>query len=316
MPTEEQLRAEAVWRAELVSDELAWLVDALCAHFGVPRGNGGTKGDRYHLSGGHRSQRWILTSRWCTNRSYTVEGGLSPALVDCIAAFDVTLPPAGMVAISRAADRATRSGQLEELVEWYGNLGGDERVDGWDNIRDRVASSDSSHLWHFHGRIRRALLRDIGTMRRVFAALTGGEMPIELNTQLPDPFGNEQLPNGKVVNAGSIDFNTRMVATHRLAYAAKVLTEDVFNMTVKLGAASAAEATRDATLLAVVEALAVGSGADPQPIFDAIAEAAAGVRELVERRHAEEMAALRAERDAEVAGLRAELAALDGATPA
>lgn len=173
MPTYEQLQTESAWRQEVVTPELAWLVGALCDHFRVPRSNGGTKGDNRHLNGGHRSQRWILTSRYCTNRTYTVEAGLPALYQNDIAAFDVTLPPAAMLTISRNADRATRAGQLEELVEWFGNLGGDQRVDGWDNIRNQVASSDSSHLWHFHGRIRRSLLRDMNTMRRIFAALTG-----------------------------------------------------------------------------------------------------------------------------------------------
>lgn len=176
MPTLAQLRAEPWWNAEVVTPELEWLVSNLCTFFGVPRINGGAKGDEEHLDGGHRSQIWILNSRYCTNRTYTVEPGLPASLVNCIGAFDITLSDAGMKTISRNADAATRSGQLEELVEWFGNLfndSGKQKVDGYNNIKNATASSDSSHLWHFHGRPKRALLRDMGAMRKIYAALTG-----------------------------------------------------------------------------------------------------------------------------------------------
>ena len=199
MPTYSQLQAEAVWGQEVTTAELDWLVGNLCAHFGVPRGNGGIKGDNRHLNGGHRSQAWIKRSRYCTNRTYSVEAGLSAEQERDLAAFDVTLPREHMLTISRNADRATRAGQLEELVEWFGNVDGDERVDGWNNIENRVATSDSSHLWHFHGRIRRSRLRDMATMRRVFAALTGGD-----DMQLKDPTGWDRqfMPNPEGVKEG------------------------------------------------------------------------------------------------------------------
>lgn len=187
MPTYAQLQGESVWGQEIVTDELGWLVDELCAHFGVPRGNGGIKGDNKHLNGGHRSQAWIKRSKYCTNRTYTFEASLTAEQERDLAAFDVTLPLQHMLTISRNADRATRAGELEELVEWFGNVDGDQRVDGWNNIENRAASSDSSHLWHFHGRIRRSLLRDMNTMRRVFAALTGGAD--DMNLSDPNPFG-------------------------------------------------------------------------------------------------------------------------------
>lgn len=75
-------------------------------------------------------------------------------------------------------------------------------------------------------------------------------------------------------------------------------------------AEAAADATRDAAVLAAVTALANAGGADAAPIVAQIKAEADATRALVTEQHQAEMAALRAERDAEVAGLRAELAAL------
>src|SRR5512139_1610283 len=75
----------------------------------------------------------------------------------------------------------------------------------------------------------------------------------------------------------------------------------------KLVAAAAADETRDAATLAAVKALAEAGGADAAPIVAAINAQAEATRALVEQRHQEEMAVLRREYDAEVAGLRAEL---------
>lgn len=181
MVTYDQLNTEAVYRAEVETEQMKWLVSELCKFFGVPRINGGIRGDNRHLNGGHRSQRWILLSQFCTNRTYSAEANLPPTNWNDIAAFDVTLPDKHMLTISRNADRAVRSGQLEELVEWFGNLfndSGSQKVDGYDNIRNRIATSDSSHLWHFHGRINRWLTRSWDAVRKIYAALTGTAAPI------------------------------------------------------------------------------------------------------------------------------------------
>lgn len=176
MPTYAQLGAEAVWRNEKVTEQVDWLVDSLCAFYQVPRANGGVKGDNKHLNGGHRSQNWIKNSRYCTNRAYTVVNGLPGWLADDIPAFDVTLPRWAMLQISQHADRLTRSGQLEELVLWYGNDDGDQRVDGYDNIRNAVVTSDSSHLWHLHGQVARALTRDWNAVKKIYRGLTTGRV--------------------------------------------------------------------------------------------------------------------------------------------
>jgi hypothetical protein len=282
MVTYAQLQAEPAWNAEVVTPEFRWLIDNLCEFYGVPRGNGGAKGDNRHFSGGHRSQRWILTSRFCTNRSYSVEGGLGSGLVDCIAAFDITLPPAAMRAISQAADRATRSGQLEELVEWFGQTDTDNQVEGWDNIRNQVDSSDSSHLWHFHGRLRRSILRSMAAMRKIFAALTGqdADMDTEQARQLSNTHRlvlalarQQNLATG-VVEAGYSDAVgraevpaiTTLVELRDLARAARI--------------ADAEDKARDEVMLSAIRALTVATGADPQPIIDAIERVGATVAEV------------------------------------
>ena len=176
MPTYAQLNTEAVWRGETVTPHMEWLVTNLCAFYGVPRANGGIKGDNKHLNGGHRSQSWIRNSRYCTNRTYTVVPGLAPHLADDVPAFDVTLPRWAMLQISSNADKLTRSGQLEELVLWYGNTDGDQRVDGYDNIRNAVVTSDASHLWHLHGQVSRHLTRSWEAVRKIYRGLTTGRV--------------------------------------------------------------------------------------------------------------------------------------------
>mgnify|MGYP001567458012 CR=1 FL=1 len=87
----------------------------------------------------------------------------------------------------------------------------------------------------------------------------------------------------------------------------------------RIEASAAADATRDAAMFAAITALtelvnAGGGSVDAAVILERITTAAAGVRELVEVRHAEQMAVLAGDRDAQIAALRAQLDAL-GATP-
>jgi hypothetical protein len=184
MPTYAQLQAERWYNEEVVTPELQVLGSRLRSALGVGADAFGAKGNNVHLNGGHRSQAWIENSQWCTNRTYATEAGLNAEEKRWISAFDITpATRAQMLRISQNIDRVTRSGQLEELVEWYGNTNDDTRVDGWDNIRNAVATSDSSHLWHLHGRLRRKAMRDPAVMDRVFNALIygtteGSDMPL------------------------------------------------------------------------------------------------------------------------------------------
>lgn len=153
MATLAQLQAEPWWSRETIPPALAKLRSRLLNHWALPSSAIGIKGDYRHLRGYHRSREWVKNSRYATNRSYSVSetpGNRAGGDSRWIAAMDITLPRDVLLAVCRRLDSAVRSGKLEKVTEWYGNLNGDTRVDGYDNIRDRVASSDTSHLWHLH----------------------------------------------------------------------------------------------------------------------------------------------------------------------
>jgi hypothetical protein len=172
-PTLAQLKAERWWDREIISPEIRQLGEWLCDHYQRPADAYGTKGNAAHRNGGHRSQEWILNSAYCTNRTYTVESGLTADQARQVAAFDFTPGTASrMAAICRRLDTATRAGRIEELVEWFGTYDG-EHVVGFDNILNRLAVSDSSHLWHVHGRLGRQHTRDQAVIRRVFDIIIG-----------------------------------------------------------------------------------------------------------------------------------------------
>lgn len=174
MPTYADLQREPYWNREIYTDAMRWLCTSLAKHFGTPAANAGCKGDNRHLNGGHRSQEWILNSRFCTNRTYTVEAGLTAEQLRYLSAFDFTPPSREvMLLICQRLDKAVRAGEIEELVEWFGNLDDEGPVDGYDNIRNRVATSDRSHDWHLHGRLARRSANDMSVARRLFAILTG-----------------------------------------------------------------------------------------------------------------------------------------------
>lgn len=177
MPTLLQLQAEPVWNAERVTEAVDWLGDNLCARTGRPRTAFGAKGDEFHLRGAHRSQRWILTSRYCTNRGYTVQNGLTESQKDEIAGIDFT-PGNGqeMIQQSRRLYEAMRAGLLDEVFEFYGNIDGNQIVDGWDNIDDENITSDTSHLWHWHLTLDRRQLNNMNLMRRILATALGDPM--------------------------------------------------------------------------------------------------------------------------------------------
>lgn len=192
MPSYSQLQAEPWWEREIVTTEMSRFGEELCRGLGVSRASFGVKGDNWHLNGGHRSQEWILNSRYCTSRTYSIEGGLTADQLRHISAFDITPKNrADMLRISQNIDKVTRAGQLEELVEWFGNTNNDTRVDGFNNIRNAVATSDSSHLWHLHGRLGRRYLRNWPVLNRVLKALLHGTVPVATPAVVPAAIGDD-----------------------------------------------------------------------------------------------------------------------------
>jgi len=176
MATLAQLQSEAAWRDEFTPPALVDLGARLIAFFHVPAVNVGTRGNTAHLSGYHRSRRWVKTSRYCLSRTYSVSrtaGDRSGGHDDAVSALDLSLPTAQLLAACKRLDAAVRAGHLEKITEWYGNLDGDARVDGYDNIANRVASSDPSHLWHLHMSFDRGRVDDDHT--DVYEVLTGDD---------------------------------------------------------------------------------------------------------------------------------------------
>lgn len=167
---------ERWWREETIPPSLAELGERLRAHYGLPAANIGVKGNTAHPRGYHRSRAWVKNSAFCTNRSYSVTetaGNRSGGDSRWCCALDVKLPTAELIAACKRLDAAVRAGRLEKITEWYGNDDGDNRVDGYNNIENRVATSDDSHLWHLHMSFDRGRANeDHGD---VFAILTGAE---------------------------------------------------------------------------------------------------------------------------------------------
>lgn len=181
MATLLQLRSEVWWEREIVTPELRWLGQQLCAATRRPPNAAGAKGDQYHLYGAHRSQEWIAQSAWCQNRTYTVQAGLSLEQKRHVAGFDFTPGSvAEMIAQSKRLMAAMKARRLDEVREFYGNTNGDRIVDGWDNLHDRAITSDDSHLWHWHLSIDRRYLRSRPLMERILAIALGRDEDVSL----------------------------------------------------------------------------------------------------------------------------------------
>lgn len=178
MATLAQLRSEPWWDREIVTVELDWLGDELCRRTGRPRGAFGSKGNTAHLKGAHRSQEWILNSRFCTSRTSTVQSGLTATQARHIAGGDFT-PGDWGTATNRAlmVEQTTRlrnalvRGQLAGVTQVIGTLNGrtvvGTRPDG------STFSSDDSHLEHWHLTFDRRRCADRSVMERVLAVALG-----------------------------------------------------------------------------------------------------------------------------------------------
>jgi hypothetical protein len=178
MATLTQLRSEPWWDREIVTEELDWCGDELCRRTGRPRVAFGSKGNTAHLKGAHRSQEWILNSRFCTSRTSTVQAGLTALQARHIAGADFT-PGDWGTAANRAImiEQTTRlrnalvRGQLAGVTQVIGTLDGrtvvGTRPDG------STFSSDDSHLEHWHLTLERRRCADRSVMERIVAVALG-----------------------------------------------------------------------------------------------------------------------------------------------
>lgn len=185
MPTLLELQQEVWWRDEFTPPTLQLLISQLRAFFKVADVNIGAKGDENHLRGYHRSRNWILNSQYCTNRTYSVTetpGNRSGGNGDWLCAIDITIPRDQLIAMCQRLDEAVRAGKLEKVTEWYGNDDGDNRVDGYNNIKNVVATSDDSHLWHCHLSFDRELVGGLHT--DLYQVLTGDDVNTEQDALL------------------------------------------------------------------------------------------------------------------------------------
>ncbi|MGW5556841.1 hypothetical protein ACWER9_06415 [Micromonospora sp. NPDC003944] len=183
MPTPAQLQAESYWTREIVTDEIDWLGDELCRRTKRPRTAFGSKGNTAHLRGAHRSQEWIKRSRYCTNRTYTVQSGLTAEQERHVAGVDFTPGDWGtarnralMVEQTGRLLAAMKAGQLDEVIELFGTTNG-RTVTGYNNRTNQAASSDDSHLDHWHLTIDRRHCRNRKLMERILAIALG--LPVE-----------------------------------------------------------------------------------------------------------------------------------------
>lgn len=186
------ISADRYYLREVVPDNLTALGRNLCLFYNVPFSSYGIKGNpKTHFRGGHRSRDFIRNSPSCPNRVYTVSetpGNRTGGSDFWCSALDFNPGTTErLAAICERLDKAERAGKLEKVTEWYGNLGGDQIVDGWDNIRDVLASSDSSHLMHLHMTFDRGRAND--DHRDVLAILTLGGATVTAPTFDPNSTG-------------------------------------------------------------------------------------------------------------------------------
>jgi hypothetical protein len=197
-----ELEAEPWWDREIVTSQLDWLGDELCWRTGQPRSSYGSKGNNSHLNGGHRSQEWIKNSEYCTNRTYTVQSGLSSEQLRHIAAADF-VPGAWGTSNNRAlmAEQtsrlfaAGRAGKLKGVTQIQGTLDG--KVTAGINLPSgSTYRPDSSHLDHWHLTFDRRYMRDTALMQRILDVVLGGEdMSYVLVKGAPgvDPAGQDRV---------------------------------------------------------------------------------------------------------------------------
>jgi hypothetical protein len=136
---------------------------------------GGTKGNAAHTTGRHRSLEWCLRSVFCTDRSYGTRDARDLTGVHRhIRAVDLKLNPTQMREVSHRLNDAVRAGDAPMVAEWFGTFN-NTTVVGW--FEGHASSSDSSHLTHVHVGVWTKYADDPAALDRLFAIMTGEDMP-------------------------------------------------------------------------------------------------------------------------------------------
>ena len=274
MPTYDELDNEAAWRAEIAAPALVVLANGLRAHW--PGAGVWIRGDNKHLAGYHRSRRWIKESVHCTNHTYSVSrttGDRSGGDQNWCCAVDLALPQTELHAVCQRLDSAVRAGLLEKITEWYGNFGGDDRVDGYDNISNRIASSDSSHLTHLHMSFDRGRANEDHT--DLLAILTGEDMSWSEVLQLPSAEFPELL--GQTSERASLILAWTGARARRLEVQMAALVPEVAQIAAKVAALSQPAPVDIAALVAALQpALAAMEERLEAKLRDAVADLGEG----------------------------------------
>lgn len=240
MATSAQLQSEPEYNRETTPGALAVLGVALRQHFKLPANAIGFKGDTEHLYGYHRSRAWVKASRFCTNTTYSVSetpGNRKGGESNWVCAIDVTLPTKDLLAVCKRLDAASRAGTMEKVTEWYGNKDGNQQVDGWDNIRNEVASSDDSHLWHLHMSFDRGRANEDHT--DVLNILTGADDMSAEDSKTIKHVEAMVSSLGKVANATAADVVELANAVSRLEEPVTVSLTDEDRAAIVAGLATA-----------------------------------------------------------------------------
>ena len=187
MATYAELITEPYWNREIVTPEIEWLGDELCRLTSRPQYAFGTKGNNRHLRGAHRSQEWILGSRYCTSRTYTVQSGLTATQARHICGVDfqpanwgTVLNHSRMIIQTGRIIVAMKAGLLNEVREVFGTVDG-ITVTGWNNDTNRKVTSDDSHLEHWHLTLDRKQCGNKNLMRRIVAVILGEKVEENVN---------------------------------------------------------------------------------------------------------------------------------------
>lgn len=170
MPTYAELGREPAWGAEFAPPNLERFYQLLRAHYNLGPAVIGGKGDYRHLSGYHRSRRWILESKYASNRTYSVTKTLDKGGdANWLAALDASIPKPELFAVCRRVDAAVRAGELPQVAQWFGTYDA-KTVVGWSY--GKPGTSDSSHLFHLHISFYRSRANDDHT--HLYEVITGG----------------------------------------------------------------------------------------------------------------------------------------------